>query len=263
MKLADVRIVAFDLDDTLAESKSSLSPEMAEVLGDLLDVIPVCVISGGRFEQFESQLLANLPQRARLSQLHLMPTNGTRYLRHIGGQWRELYAHDLADDQKQRAITALAEAAQRLGMWEDDAVVTGHRIEDRGSQITYSALGQRAAVADKKRWDPDGRKRERLRAAVAQRLPDLEVRAGGSTSIDITGKGIDKAYGMRALAEQTGFGLDEILFIGDRLMPGGNDYPVLELGIACHAVSGPAETVDYLRQLVPRLAAREGGTHDG
>ena len=32
MNLAAIRMVAFDLDDTLAESKSSLSPEMAEVL---------------------------------------------------------------------------------------------------------------------------------------------------------------------------------------------------------------------------------------
>lgn len=261
MNLAAVRIVAFDLDDTLAESKSSLTPDMAEVLADLLDVIPVCVISGGRFEQFASQLLANLPERANLTELHLMPTNGTRYLRHVEGQWRELYAHDLSEDEKARATRALTRAAQQLGLWEDDAVVTGRRIEDRGSQITYSALGQRASVADKKQWDPDGAKRERLRAAVALQLPDLEVRAGGSTSIDITGKGIDKAYGMRALAEQTGFGLDEILFIGDRLMPGGNDYPVLELGIACYAVSGPDETVEYLRELVPQLAVSEGGTH--
>ena len=145
-----------------------------------------------------------------------------------------------------------------MELWEDDDRVTGPRVEDRGSQITYSALGQRAAVADKKRWDPDGAKRERLPAAVSGRLPDLEVRAGGSTSIDITSKGIDKAYGIRALAEQTGLGLDEILFIGDRLMPGGNDYPVLELGVACHAVSGPDETVEYLHELIPQLIPRRG-----
>ena len=258
MNLAAIRMVAFDLDDTLAESKSSLSPEMAEVLGQLLDVIPVCVISGGRYEQFESQLLANLPATADLTELHLMPTNGTRYLRSVDGQWLEIYAHDLDEDEKARAIRAVSEAARQLELWEDDDRVTGPRVEDRGSQITYSALGQRAAVADKKRWDPDGAKRERLRAAVSGRLPDLEVRAGGSTSIDNTSKGIDKAYGIRALAEQTGLGLDEILFIGDRLMPGGNDYPVLELGVACHAVSGPDETVEYLHELIPQLIPRRG-----
>lgn len=256
-------MVAFDLDDTLAESKSPLEPEMADVLADLLDVSPVCIISGGRYEQFESQVLAHLPERSQLAELHLMPTCGTRYLRHRGGGWDEVYAHDLSQDEKDRASQALRTAAIELGLWESDDRVNGNRIEDRGSQITFSALGQQAAVADKKTWDPDGSKREQLRAAVADLLPDLEVRAGGSTSIDITRQGIDKAYGMQALAEQTGVELDEILFIGDRLLPGGNDYPVHELGVPTHAVSGPHETIDYLRELIAQLTADyAGGTDD-
>lgn len=251
---AQIRMIAFDLDDTLAESKSPLSPEMARTFTQLLALRAVCIISGGRFEQFDTQVLANLPAEANLAELHLMPTCGTRYLRHVDGQWREIYAHDLSDNEKQRAISALASSARALGLWEPDEVVRGARIEDRGSQITYSALGQQASVADKKGWDADGSKRERLRAAVAEQLPDLEVRAGGSTSIDITRRGIDKAYGITSLANQTGLGLDEMLFIGDRLLPGGNDYPVAELGVACHAVSGPQDTIEYLQQLIDQIS---------
>lgn len=263
MNLAEVRMVAFDLDDTLAESKSPLAPEMARALSELLEVSPVCVISGGRYEQFVSQVLASLPEGTDLTRLHLMPTCGTRYVRFIDGQWHEVYAHEMSDDEKRQASSALEESARELGLWEDDALVSGPRIEDRGTQVTFSALGQQAAVADKKRWDPDGAKRERLRAVVAARLPNLEVRAGGSTSIDVTRLGVDKAYGMKELAKQAGIGLEEILFVGDRLLPGGNDYPVLELGIACHAVSGPEETVEYVRDLAPQLAARhERGESD-
>lgn len=262
MNPADIRLVAFDLDDTLAESKAVLDAEMAEVMADLLAVVPVCIISGGRYEQFVSQVLAHLPARSELGELHLMPTCGTRYVRHDGADWNQIYAHDLSADEKARATDALTEAAHELGLWEPDDLVSGQRIEDRGTQITYSALGQQAAVADKKRWDADGSKREQLRAAVAARLPDLEVRAGGSTSVDITARGIDKAYGMKALATQTGIGLDQMLFIGDRLMPGGNDYPVAELGVACHEVAGPHETIDYLRNLIPRLAAARKGETD-
>jgi len=252
-----IRIVAFDLDDTLAPSKSPLSSQMARVLADLLAVRSVCIISGGRFEQFATQVLRRLPDDADLSELHLMPTCGTRYLRHVDGEWQQVYAHDLPDDRKAAAIEALERQARALGLWEPDDRVAGPRIEDRGSQITYSALGQRAAVDDKKRWDPDGGKRERLRAAVAAELPDLEVRSGGSTSIDITAKGIDKAYGIAALAKQTGIGLDEMLFVGDRLMPGGNDYPVAELGVRCHAVEGPEQTVAFLGRLIPLLAQHD------
>lgn len=249
-----IRLVAFDLDDTLAESKAALSAEMAEVLAELLQVSQVCIISGGRYEQFVSQVLANLPEQTEVAKLHLMPTCGTRYVRHVDGDWREIYAHDLTEDEKSRAAEALESSARRLGFWADDALVRGPRIEDRGSQVTFSALGQQALVADKKVWDVDGSKREELRSAVAVLLPDLEVRAGGSTSIDITRRGIDKAYGMKELANQTRIGLDEMLFVGDRLMPGGNDYPVLELGVACQAVEGPHETIEFLRGLIPQLA---------
>lgn len=249
---SDVALVAFDLDDTLAESKSAMTPDMAQVMIELLDLLPVCVISGGRFEQFESQFLANLPAEANLDELHLMPTCGTRYLRYDDG-WRQIYAHDLDDDQKRRAIAAIEKRAKELGLWEPDDIVRGPRIEDRGSQITYSALGQQALVADKKAWDPTGDKRLRLRDAIAADIADLEVRAGGSTSIDITRQGIDKAYGIRRLADMTGISFDRMLFIGDRLQPGGNDYPVKALGVPTYEVAGPRDTLVYLRSLIDEL----------
>lgn len=246
----DVRIVAFDLDDTLAASKSPVQPDMARALADLLAERPVCIISGGRFEQFQTQVLDNLPADANRANLHLMPTCGTRYLVWDGAGYREVYAHDLADDDKQAAIDSLERHAKELGLWEADDTVNGDRIEDRGSQITFSALGQKASVADKHAWDPDGSKRAALREAVAADVPQLEVRAGGSTSIDITAKGIDKAHGMRELEKQTGIPQANMLFIGDRLVPGGNDYPVKEMGIACIAVEGPADTLAHVNELV-------------
>ena len=249
----DIKIVAFDLDDTLAPSKSPLPDSMAELLRDLLAVREVLIISGGRFEQFTKQVLDRLPDDSDLSQLHLMPTCGTRYLKYLDGQWQEIYFHALSAAEKTSAITALEKQAKRLGLWEADDFVNGERIEDRGSQITYSALGQAASVADKKAWDPSGEKRAKLRDAVQAELPNLEVRAGGSTSIDITRMGIDKAYGMKALRDVTGVGLDEMLFIGDRLMPGGNDYPVAELGVDCHQVADERETEAYLKKLIPLL----------
>lgn len=251
-----IKMVAFDLDDTLAPSKTAISSAMARALRDLLAVTEVCVISGGRFEQFASQVLAHLPRGTRLEALHLMPTCGTRYLRFDEG-WRELYAHDLSADEKARAIAAVEQQARAAGLWEPDEVVTGERIEDRGSQITYSALGQQASVPDKKAWDPDGIKREVLRARVAAILTDLEVRAGGSTSIDITRQGIDKAYGIQELARVSGIGLDEMLFVGDRLTPGGNDYPVRALGVRCFEVAGPEDTLVFLAELTPRLSEEQ------
>ena len=253
---ATPKLVAFDLDDTLAPSKQAVDPRMARLLLDLAERVEVAIISGGQLAQFTAQVVERLPDASPdlLSHLHLLPTCGTQYYR-VGPEGiRTVYAHALTEDEKTRALTAVEEEARRLGLWE--ARTWGPILEDRGSQITFSALGQQAPLDAKIAWDPTGAKKNALREAVAARIPDLEVRSGGSTSVDITHRGIDKAYGMQQLAEQTGISLDEMLFVGDRLDPDGNDYPVLALGVTCHAVEGWQDTADYLDTLIPTLPAR-------
>lgn len=246
------RLVAFDLDDTLAPSKSPIPPEVARALLRLLDVVDVCVISGGQWAQFDQQVIANLPASpSQIGRLHLMPTCGTRYLRHDGEDWYSVYERPLTIEERSGAIETLTAEARRLGLWETET--WGDVVEDRGSQITFSALGQAAPVEAKRAWDPTGEKRSALVAAVAPLLPHLEVRSGGSTSVDITRKGIDKAYGMRQLAEETGIGLSEMLFIGDRLDPEGNDYPVKAIGVPCVATEGPAQTVEIIDQFLQKV----------
>jgi HAD superfamily hydrolase (TIGR01484 family) len=251
-----VRAVAFDLDDTLAVSKSRIDDRMADLLARLIRATDVCIISGGRFEQFENQVLRHLKADGdALASLHLMPTCGTRYYRWIDEEWQLVYAEDLAEDDKSRIVAVLEQGARDLGLWEDHS--WGERIEDRGSQITFSALGQQAPPDEKYRWDPDNQKKQRLRAYAAERLPDLEVRVGGSTSVDVTRQGIDKAYGMRKLMDQLGLTADEILFVGDRLEPGGNDYPVRAVGVRCVEVTCWQDTADYIERLL--TAAEESG----
>lgn len=240
------KLVAFDLDDTLAPSKSALPDRMAAALRDLLDVVDVCVISGGNFTQFETQLLANLGP-ADVERLHLMPTCGTRYMRWEDG-WEPVYIRDLTLEERTEAMTALETEAKRLGLWATET--WGPILEDRGSQITFSALGQQAPLDAKKAWDPDGSKKEALRSAVEKLLPNLEVRSGGSTSVDITRKGVDKAYGIAELSTQTGIPISDMLFVGDRLDEGGNDYPVKRLGIDTHAVEGWEDTADFVEAFV-------------
>lgn len=250
------QLVAFDLDDTLAPSKSALAPRMAELLVALAARVEVAIISGGQLTQFRTQIIDRLPDDSTTvrSHIHLLPTCGTQYYRLDADGIRTVYAHSLTDDEKARALAAVESEARRLGLWEPQT--WGDILEDRGSQITFSALGQTAPLEAKAAWDPTGAKKSLLRAAVAERLPDLEVRSGGSTSVDITHRGIDKAYGMRQLAEQTGIPLDDMLFFGDRLDPDGNDYPVLALGVPCQAVEDWQHTATLLDALIPTLPAR-------
>ena len=237
------RVLAFDLDGTLAITKSPVSDTMANLLSRALDLFEICVISGGSFSQFDTQLVRPLrldPRRA--ARLHLMPTSGTRYYRYetTTTAWVQQYAEDLSDTEKSEAKDALRKAAEELGFWEQEPA--GPVIEDRASQITFSALGQEATPDRKYRWDPDGIKKEALRIAVARALPDLEVRAGGTTSIDVTRHGIDKAYGMRKLMEVLDLSPTDIAFFGDQLEIGGNDYAVKSAGIDTIAVRDPIDT---------------------
>ncbi len=232
-------MIGFDLDGTLAVTKSPIPDLIAERLADLLVAFDVCVVSGGDFSQFQQQLIARLDvRRADLSRLHLLPTTGTRYFRYdpARGTWCLQYSEDLAPERRDAAIGVLTRVAKSLGYWETDP--TGDIIEDRGSQVTFSALGQQAAPDAKYAWDPDGAKRRWMRDRVASALPDLEVHVGGQTSIDVTNSGVDKAYAMRKLMSILGLSTTDVLFFGDQLDEGGNDHPVKAMGIDTIAVEG-------------------------
>ncbi len=245
---AALSAVVFDLDDTLAPSKSAMDPAMSAALARLLDHRPICIISGGRFEQFEAQALNGfIASEDAMARLHLMPTCGTRYYRRQQQTWALQYAEDLTDDEKARTIAVLTEGARELGLWADEP--WGDIIEDRGSQITFSALGQLAPIEAKLAWDPDGTKKRALGEYASPLLPDLAVRGGGSTSIDVTRKGIDKAYGITRLVERLDVGLDSLLFIGDRLDEHGNDRPVYEMGVASVPVHGWEDTLAVVTAL--------------
>lgn len=243
-------MIAFDLDDTLAESKQAIQPEMAERLESLLTVADVAVISGGDWPQFEKQVISQLPKGANLARLWIMPTTGTKLYRY-DGEWKAIYADVFDAEERKKIAAALDQVMREKGY--DKAQIWGEQIEDRGSQITFSALGQQAPLSAKKGWDPDFAKRKDMRVDLAKLLPGLSINLGGSTSIDITREGIDKAYGMRRLSEHAGITFENILFMGDAIFPGGNDNPVAEAGIDVIRVRDPEDTAVAIRAVVACL----------
>lgn len=233
------KLVIFDLDGTLAESKSSLDQEMSIILGALLKVVKVAIISGGNWPQFEKQVLSNLPDDESLHQLSLLPTCGTKFY-HFDSKWEELYSEDFTDQEKEKIISSLKKSMDSTGYHEDK--VWGEIIEDRGSQITFSGLGQKAPIEEKKKWDPDFSKRQKMKAVLDTLLPEFSVHLGGTTSIDITKPGIDKAYGIRKLRDTLHIPIEEMIFIGDALFEGGNDFPAKETGVVTIQVRDPEES---------------------
>jgi phosphomannomutase len=234
------RLIVFDLDGTLTASKSPLDSEMADLLGSLLDSVMVAVISGGAWDQYETQFLSQLADGSRLDRLFLLPTCGTQFFRHDGGRWTSLYSEDIGAGDRARIIAALNEALDQTGFRPETH--WGELIEDRGSQITLSALGQQAPLAEKKVWDPDFVKRKQISGLLFPLIPGFSIRMGGATSIDVTREGIDKAYGIGKLQEVLGVAIADMVFVGDALFPGGNDEPAKLAGVLSIAVRDPHET---------------------
>jgi phosphomannomutase len=220
----------------------------------LIDTVKVAIISGGDWPQFEKQVLSNLTKEKHLKNLSILPTCGTKFYQYKRG-WKKLYSEDFTSDQEDKIMASL-----------DDAIKVSHtkvektwgeQIQDRGSQITFSALGQNAPLNAKKLWDPKFNKRKKIKAILDKTIPEFSVQMGGATSIDVTRPGIDKAYGMRKLKSILDIKISEMLFIGDALFEGGNDHPARTTGADCIQVRDPEETKRVIEAIIACLGGKQ------
>jgi hypothetical protein len=247
------KLVVFDLDGTLAESKSPIDGEMAGLLAALLRVVQVAIISGGDWPQFEKQVLSKLPRGTRQRDLSILPTCGTKFYAHRRS-WKKLYSEDFTDDEKQQIIDSMHKTIGPSGCKAKKT--WGETIEDRGSQITFSALGQQAPLEAKRKWDPHFAKRKKMKTYLHKLIPHFSVHLGGMTSVDVTKPGIDKAYGIRKLHKTLGIPISSMLFVGDAIFPGGNDYPAKQAGAQSIEVHNPEEA----KRVIEAVIAWEDGT---
>lgn len=264
------KVLAFDIDQTLNIAKTPIPPEIAEVLSRCLDHFYICPISGQKFEQFLVQivdpLLAYAAQNpneqakllSRLKNLHLFVAQGTQYYRYEAhgdtydpSDWQQVYNYPLAEEDVVKITTVLEAAAKELGFWEEDQLAPGDQIiENRLSQVTFSALGQKAATDVKYAWDPDLKKRQAIVRKCQEKLPDFLYEIGGTTSINVAAPGMNKEFGMTHLLEELGVQKSDVLYFGDMTEPGGNDYPVVKMGIQTITVRSHEDTLYALRGII-------------
>ena len=235
------------MDGTLAKSKSAIDHEMAELLHNLLHVAHVAIISGGDWPQFQKQVLSQLLEKTHLRKLSILPTCGTKFYRY-DKIWEELYEENFTDSEKNKILNQLNTSINNAQL--DIQKTWGEQIEDRGSQITFSALGQKAPLEEKKDWDPDFVKRRKILEPLKKSLKEFSIGMGGTTSIDIVKPGIDKAYGIQKLKEILDISISDMLFIGDALFEGGNDYPARSTGVDCIQVRDPEETKRIIETII-------------
>lgn len=246
------KLIIFDLDGTLTASKAPLDAEMAGLLSELLAKTKVAVISGAAFHQFENQFLKFISCPAeRLENLFVVPTNGSAMYHFKGGEWQRLYAEELNPEERKKIIEAFGDAFIETGFVPEKNIY-GEMIEDRGTQVTFSGLGQLAPVELKKAWDPDKKKRMPIKVKMDVLIPEFEVRVNSSSSIDVTRKGIDKAYGVYKLEKHLGVGISDMVFVGDAIFPGGNDYDTVRTGVETRPVKDEKETKEVIKKMLDK-----------
>ncbi len=254
---ADKSAVIFDLDGTLTPSKRQVEKDMAALFCRLLrSGKKVVVMSGGIFSRFKSQFLDHLTcadsAEARLElfkDLYLFPLDGSTFYLYQGEGWKEIYSEPFSVQEKTEIFSAIKKAETDVpGLGRGK--IYGDTIEDRGSQITFSALGQQAPLTEKLRWDRDHSKRIRMELFLRPLLKNYDVKIGGTTSIDVNKRHINKAYAIRKMEEYSGIPISEMLFIGDAIFKGGNDYQALETGVDHVKVNGPEDTAKVIRQVL-------------
>lgn len=247
------KALIFDLDGTLTESKSALTPHTGTVLARLIARVPVAIMSGGSYAQYQKQLLEELPTDANLKNLYLFPTSAAQCYSWQDESWKFLYNNPFTPEEKSLVLTALHEALHTTGLDVPPPELWGEQVEDRGSQITWSALGQQAPSEAKQVWDPDRKKRTPVQEILLRLLPTFSIRTNAMSSIDITRAGMTKAYGVQKFSEILNMPITDMLYVGDALFPGGNDEIVKETGVATRQVSGPAETEKVIESILDTI----------
>jgi HAD superfamily hydrolase (TIGR01484 family) len=250
-------VVIFDLDNTLAESKQSITSEMAKLLALLSTKSIIAIISGGKLEQLQHQVIDELPPSADLSKIYLLPTSGGALYMHRDEEWHRVYEELLSEKEAHHIEAVIESVCLKTGLVNFGSSEYGDLIEYRGSQVTLSALGQHAPIAIKKLWDPDMSKREVLREKIQAILPSYTVKIGGTTSIDVTKKGVNKAYGIGQLSRELKISVEKMVYVGDELQKGGNDEVVKRTGITTYAVQSPMDTIVLISDMVTKPSDEE------
>ena len=244
------KLMLFDMDGTLTESKMPIDASMVSLLGQLLVFKKVAVVSGCSMKRFEAQLLDHIKLEDGVAKnLYLFPALGTSFCRFNGG-WEQVYQELLPKGSLELVSDAIIEATAGFNVLWGKAY--GEIMEDRGGQITFSALGQDAPLELKAEWDWDYKKRLKIKGKLESALPGFEITVGGTTSISFTRKGVDKAYCLEKIWRYLGFVKSSILFVGNAIFEGGDDYALRKAGVSCISVQTPRDTRRVIKGMLRR-----------
>ncbi len=246
MDLSKKTVIIADVDETICETCQPIDYKMAEQISSLIKKKYKFAFISGTEPHYLKKMISS-----RLNEEHfLLPTTGTICLHATNGLHDEIYSHYLTKEERKEILGAFNILTERYKI--QTMTTKEDQIQDRETQITLSAIGRNAPKELKKKYDPDAKKRKEWVALLRTLLDEkkYEINYAGTTSIDVTSKGLDKAWGIKKFAGHYNIPLNSILFIGDKTEPGGNDYPATKI-VDYITVKEPKDTLQKLKELFP------------
>ena len=244
INLKEKKVIIADVDDTICDSCQVISEEMAEQIARMIQGgYQFAFISGTKSQDLQNMISSRLKEKH-----HLLATTGTNYVIVEGDAVKVAYNYSFSPEEKREVIASLRKLVLQFNV--KSLTTEEDQLQDRDSQITLSAIGRNAPSDLKAAYDPDGAKRKGWIKFLKEYLDEnkYDIKIGGTTSIDVTRKGLDKEWGIKAFAQHHNISLDNILFFGDKLHPEGNDFPATKI-VDCIAVKSPKDTLQQLRAL--------------
>ena len=216
MDVTKIKLIAFDLDGTLTQHKTKLSPEHRAVLEALSKKYKLLMAGAGMCRRIFEQM-DHFP-------IDILGNYGMQYAEYnpVTKDIDMIRDVQLPCDREsvEKRVTAMRE---KYGYTR----FAGNNVEYHASGcVTFPLLGTKADPADKLAFDPDRSKRRKIYEDVKQTFSDYIVFVGGSSSFDMAPAPYNKGYALSLYCAEHGIAHDEVVFVGDDYGPGGNDESV-------------------------------------
>ena len=239
------KIIACDIDGTLAYSDTEISDEMLELISKLQKKYIFVTIGNGNYMHLYNQFIKKYIEKIG-KEIYVYVLGGLECYKTSKKEIIKIYSNDLSNDEKNKIVRTISNFIKDKKIIPD----TYDQIEDRGSMVVFSVLGRKANKELKKSYDPNGEKRKKfINEYFKEELPEFEIKIGGTTTMDFTKKGHTKAFGIKKIKKMFNCKFKDIIFFGDDLQEHGNDFPVKEL-VESIEVESPEETLIKLNELL-------------
>ena len=210
------KIYIFDMDGTLTPSRREMTPDFEEFFSVWANTHTFFLVSGSNLEKIKEQV----PQYILDLSEGVFTCGGNQLW--LNGKLSYNHEFKPSDD----LLSFLKEQLENSKY----PLRAGNHIEDRGSMLNFSVIGRDCSLEERINYfEYDLKTQERANIAneIINRWANIDAVIGGQISIDITPKGMNKS---QVLDEVKKFYADEeYIFIGDRTMEGGNDYPLAKI----------------------------------